>query len=310
MNQHAIQQSLIQHLDWLQELLNLRMQEYFQTGASEDSFAFPPPPPPDLTVPLDRQFEEFQLCREEKVIVLLALAPHLKPQLLDVFYTNNPSLNRHFTEFGGIKGKIHSGFLPTKETAVFLLAGGDLHKRIEVTRLLQSDQKLYNKQILERDTHQTGDPPLSSPLNLAKTFLPTILWDRPYSPDFGSGFPAHRVKTQQDWDDLILAPYVMEQVMEIKAWMEHADRIQKEWGLQKFIKPGYRSLFFGPPGTGKTLTASLLGKSLNREVYRIDLAMVISKYIGETEKNLANLFDLAAHRNWILFFDEADALFG
>ncbi|MFC1879734.1 ATP-binding protein [Chloroflexota bacterium] len=76
------------------------------------------------------------------------------------------------------------------------------------------------------------------------------------------------------------------------------------------IKPGYRVLFHGPPGTGKTLTATLLGKHTGRKVFRIDLSTVVSKYIGETEKNLAGLFDKARSKNWILFFDEADALFG
>ena len=76
------------------------------------------------------------------------------------------------------------------------------------------------------------------------------------------------------------------------------------------VKPGYRALFHGPPGTGKTLTATLLGKYTDRPVFRIDLSRVVSKYIGETEKNLARLFDKAEHKDWILFFDEADALFG
>jgi SpoVK/Ycf46/Vps4 family AAA+-type ATPase len=76
------------------------------------------------------------------------------------------------------------------------------------------------------------------------------------------------------------------------------------------LKPGYRALFYGPPGTGKTLTATLLGKYTGREVFRVDLSTVVSKYIGETEKNLANLFEKAQHKDWILFFDEADALFG
>jgi SpoVK/Ycf46/Vps4 family AAA+-type ATPase len=83
-----------------------------------------------------------------------------------------------------------------------------------------------------------------------------------------------------------------------------------DWGLGKSVKPGYRSLFYGPPGTGKTLTATLIGAEAGADVYRIDLSMVVSKYIGETEKNLANVFDQAQNKNWILFFDEADALFG
>jgi SpoVK/Ycf46/Vps4 family AAA+-type ATPase len=92
--------------------------------------------------------------------------------------------------------------------------------------------------------------------------------------------------------------------------MDHGRVLMEDWGLAKRLKPGYRALFYGPPGTGKTLTASLLGKTSGKEVYRIDLSMIVSKYIGETEKNLAGIFDLAEHRDWILFFDEADALFG
>jgi SpoVK/Ycf46/Vps4 family AAA+-type ATPase len=81
-------------------------------------------------------------------------------------------------------------------------------------------------------------------------------------------------------------------------------------GNGKKIKPGYRALFYGPSGTGKTLTATLLGKQFEKEVYRIDLSQVVSKYIGETEKNLEKIFNKAEHKDWILFFDEADALFG
>ena len=81
-------------------------------------------------------------------------------------------------------------------------------------------------------------------------------------------------------------------------------------GIAPPIAPGYRALFFGPPGTGKTLTAMLLGKYTGRDVYRIDLSLVVSKFIGETEKNLAKIFGQAEDRDWILFFDEADALFG
>ena len=66
----------------------------------------------------------------------------------------------------------------------------------------------------------------------------------------------------------------------------------------------------GPSGTGKTLTASLLGRVTGKDAYRIDLSLVISKYIGETEKNLEKVFKQAEHKDWILFFDEADALFG
>jgi len=102
----------------------------------------------------------------------------------------------------------------------------------------------------------------------------------------------------------------MEEVDNIVTWLNNSEHIVDNWSLGKSLKPGYRTMFYGPPGTGKTLTASLIGKVVGSDVYRIDLSMVVSKYIGETEKNLANVFDQAQSKNWILFFDEADSLFG
>jgi SpoVK/Ycf46/Vps4 family AAA+-type ATPase len=113
-----------------------------------------------------------------------------------------------------------------------------------------------------------------------------------------------------EWDDLVLNNHVMLQLKEIETWVKHHNKLMKEWGMERILKPGYKSLFYGPPGTGKTTTAALLGKKTNRDVYRIDLSQMVSKYIGETEKNLAKLFDRAENKEWILFFDEADALFG
>ena len=80
--------------------------------------------------------------------------------------------------------------------------------------------------------------------------------------------------------------------------------------MEDRLTPGYTALFYGPPGTGKTFSACLLGQFCQRDVYKIDLSLMVSKYIGETEKNLSRIFDTAENREWILFFDEADALFG
>ncbi|MCP4374415.1 MAG: ATP-binding protein, partial [Deltaproteobacteria bacterium] len=129
-------------------------------------------------------------------------------------------------------------------------------------------------------------------------------------PHFGIDFPARNIETAMEWKDLVLDSDVMEQVLEIKTWIEYGDKLLYDYGLGKKIKPGYRSLFYGPSGTGKTLTATLLGKITGQDVFRIDLSLVISKYIGETEKNLEKVFQKADKRRWILFFDEADALFG
>lgn len=123
-------------------------------------------------------------------------------------------------------------------------------------------------------------------------------------------FSARRVSTPLRWDDLVLPADVLSALEDIVSWMRHTKTISEDWGFGRFTKPGYRALFTGPSGTGKTLAATLLGQRLEVPVHGVDLPMVVSRYIGETEKNLSRLFDRAQKESAILFFDEADALFG
>ena len=247
---------------------------------------------------------------EERVIVMLALMPHIKPQALDTFFLQNGALDRQFTQFGGWKGLSHGGFLPTGETAVFIIAADDPIKRCEVVRMLQRDHWFYTSNILRLEGANEGEPFLSGQLRVSEEFLSHVLLDREYKPDYSIGFPAKLITTPLEWEDMVLDYQTYDALEEINTWIEHQHTIMEDWGLKRILKPGYRALFYGPPGTGKTLAATLLGKKNDMDVYRVDLSMIVSKYIGETEKNLAKVFDLAENRNWILFFDEADALFG
>jgi len=247
---------------------------------------------------------------EERVIVMLALMPHIKPQALDTFFLQNGALDRQFTQFGGWKGLSHGGFLPTGETAVFIIAGDDPIKRCEVVRMFQRDHWFYTSNILRLEGANEGEPFLSGQLRVSEEFLSHVLLNREYKPDYCIGFPAKLITTPLEWEDMVLDYQTHEALEEINTWIEHQHTIMEDWGLKRILKAGYRALFYGPPGTGKTLAATLLGKKNNMDVYRVDLSMIVSKYIGETEKNLAKVFDLAENRNWILFFDEADALFG
>src|SRR5205085_7472070 len=97
-----------------------------------------------------------------------------------------------------------------------------------------------------------------------------------------------------------------------RAWMRRQRQVLEGWGFARRIPfgRGLTAMFTGPPGTGKTMAAQVLARELGLDIYRIDLSRVMNKYIGETEKNLARLFDDAQAAGAILFFDEADAIFG
>ena len=114
------------------------------------------------------------------------------------------------------------------------------------------------------------------------------------------------------WDDLVLPDKQREVLGSISAYLRHRDLVLSEWGYERTVArtQGLKVLFAGESGTGKTMAAQVLARELGLELFRIDLATIVSKYIGETEKNLDRIFSAAEGSNAILFFDEADALFG
>jgi hypothetical protein len=114
------------------------------------------------------------------------------------------------------------------------------------------------------------------------------------------------------WGDLVLPQRQLELLRSISAYLRHRDRVLSEWGYEATVSrtQGLKVLFAGESGTGKTMAAQVLGAALGLELFRVDLATIVSKYIGETEKNLERVFTAADGSNAILFFDEADALFG
>jgi len=123
---------------------------------------------------------------------------------------------------------------------------------------------------------------------------------------------AKRVPVRQSWSDLVVPNDQLVAIIELLARIRKRRRVYEEWGFGEKVGRGLgvSALFSGPPGTGKTMCAGLIGKDLGTAVYQVDLSKIVSKWIGETEKNLASLFDAAEAGHAILLFDEADSLFG
>lgn len=299
-------------LAWFATVIDARFKRYFDLNGA-DSTSESLPPAPDLAASQTsyaQLINELVPSAEERLALVLALVPHLRPRLLDVFHTRNTTFDRCFTEFGGVRSSPDGDFHPTPETLAFILGGDSIEARLQVVALISPDQRLARQNVLHAAPTRPDEDPMKAPLRLPPDVLSTLLLGEAPGPAFGAHFPAQRIETSLEWDDLVLHPGTRAQIREIEAWIAHGPTLMDGWGMKRVLRPGYRCLFYGPPGTGKTMTATLIGKTTDRPVYRIDLSLVVSKYIGETEKNLARVFDGAQSRGWILFFDEADALFG
>ena len=121
---------------------------------------------------------------------------------------------------------------------------------------------------------------------------------------------ARRIHTDTDPDELVLPEASAQRLRRIAQWLVQPPPVLREWGLHRFIDGGLRALFRGPSGTGKTMAAAAIGRWTERPVFHVDLGAIVSKYFGDTEKNLDRIFEAANEEGAILFFDEADSPVG
>lgn len=256
-----------------------------------------------------RQFKDENHRDEAAMILLIALTPYTYPHLFDDAIGGKLD-HSVFPRIGGVHGKNFRGFLPTGETALFLIGNNNYDKRLIVQDLFSAEVLFSKKKIVWLEELPNGEPPMQGRINMSHDYVDTCMYGEFKPPHFSSTFPAKKIETDVVWDDVVLNAELEKQIKDIETWVKFNDKLIREWHMGERYRRGYRALFYGPPGTGKTMTAGLLGKRTNRHVYKIDLSMVVSKYIGETEKNLELVFARAEDKEWILFFDEADALFG
>lgn len=259
----------------------------------------------------------YYTAQRELVLLLIGIAPHVKPDLFDRVIAERINGSADFPNIGGVRGRNSRFFLPTGETALFLIAGDDFDRRANVKKLFGAEHLFWEKKIIWLEDMQNGEPAMHGRLIMSPDYVDLLSYGVHKSPQFSISFPAKKIAPAKDeyhkaptFEDLVIPDELKEQINELKSWLKFNDELMARFGMKDILKKGYRSLFYGPPGTGKTYTAEILGNDLKKDVFKIDLSMVVSKYIGETEKNLELLFARAEDKGWILFFDEADALFG
>src|SRR5690606_36008172 len=122
---------------------------------------------------------------------------------------------------------------------------------------------------------------------------------------------AQKVSTSLTWNDVVLPDEVLATLMEIVTYARYQRKVFDDWGFGAKLPYGRSNsaLFTGSPGTGKTMVAGIIARELGMDLFRVDVSQIVSKYIGETEKNLAKIFDEASQGHVVLLFDEADSLF-
>jgi len=307
-------QNLVE-LDYLQDLIRYRLALEFHPLSP-----IVEPEMPDYgewVLPLGafiRDYPQYNngeaLGPDEGRLLLIALVHHIRPDLFDQVIDSMLKGAGDFPKIGGIRGKDFRGFMPTGETALFLLAGNDWGRRLTIQRLFWADHPFAKKRILWLEEIPPGEPAMSGRITLSRDYIDIFTHNRIAPPHFGMSFPAKKVTTDRKRKDLVIDSQLDAQLDDLLDWLKYHNKLVNTGGKDGRFRNGYRALFYGPSGTGKTFAACLLGKATDKEVYRVDLSMVVSKFIGETEKNLELVFARAESKKWILFFDEADALFG
>lgn len=306
------------YASWCDAVIQARLHLYFDQDCPVSSIYEVEPPKVERHQGALAQFvrdNQIDFCSQ--LLLALALMPVVRPQVLDILLMRNDNIERPYTEFGGIDYQDMT--VATGETLAFLLGGNGIPERMTVLSLMTAliageAQSLPSHQAaviatLDEVPERLANP-LKAPLMLSPDSIARFTTGEAYHHQKGQGFPAQLVSNPSAIDSVILPSSVSKQLDDIAAWAQYGNILREEWGMANHVRPGYRVLFYGPSGTGKTMTAGALGNVLGRDVYKVDLSMVHSKYIGETERNLERVFSLAEQNGWILFFDEADAVFG
>jgi hypothetical protein len=229
--------------------------------------------------------EECSLDPLDQDILACSLAPEAEPRLGWMYQELQPGITSTYPTPALIREMFVMG---AEESAVF-------------SQRLSLGSPLMKNSLIERHSADIYHP--IHPSSRACSGL--LGWSNP-----GSSTLLGAVETPATgtWDDLVLPSHCIQSLREFMLWVTHRRQVVQKW--QGRVTGGPVALFSGPSGTGKTFAAEVLANAFERPLFRVDLGLLVSKYIGETEKNLNALFDAAHDRDIVLLFDEADSLFG
>ncbi|MGH9152745.1 MAG: ATP-binding protein [Acidimicrobiales bacterium] len=242
--------------------------------------------------PLAQVIAAAGLTASEALVLVAAIAPHV-----------DEKFDRLYAELTDRPGAVGLSGEVARTLAARTFTG-----RLEAAARLSSSAPLLASGLLSLD--QAGD--LSSRLRADPALVRWVLGLRSEPVTMSADFPARPLTTVYTLDDVVLPGPARRRITDLANRIAHRDLVVETWGFGRHHDntAGLVALFHGPPGTGKTMTAAALSRSAGLSAYLVDLSALVSKYIGETEKALARVFDRAVRERCLLVFDEADAVFG
>lgn len=206
------------------------------------------------SLPIKNFVSKYNFLQDQNAatLILIGLAPHAVPELFDHAIQEKLKTSGDFPEIGGVRGKNFRGFLPTGQTAVFLLAGDGWEQRQKVEQLFWPDTDFAKKKILWLEDLPQGEPVLSGKIIMALDYVDLFLLGSAAPPHFSTSFPAKKIETKLTSNDIVLNKDIKRHYKNLMDWIDFNESLMGKWKMEKRLHRGFRVLFYGPSGTGKT----------------------------------------------------------
>jgi hypothetical protein len=278
-------------LEALSEVIAARLED---GAGAEKSDELPPRSVFEGDGPLGGIVADCGLSAAEALVLVAAIAPEADPRYAALY---------------GLLGSRFGGSAALTGEVACTLAGGSLAARMRAADLLSPAARLRALKLVRLEASDDGA--LAGRLRPDPDLVAWVLGRAREVPTGSHEFPAVPLRTVHRFSDVIVPGRVREELRDLLARIRHRRHVTLEWGFAAHHDnvSGIVALFHGPSGTGKTLAAAVVAREVGLPAYVVDLSSLVSKYIGETEKNLARIFDVAEREDCILAFDEADAVF-
>jgi AAA+ superfamily predicted ATPase len=286
-------------LNWL----TLRIQSILENRSG----TFLPLPPPGNKSAYAALVNEHGITDTDRVLLDLSLAASFAPEILAPLA--QAAMDKSWAlHTGGFFRQGDAQFYPTVRTAVFLLSGTDIETRSYYSSYFHNKRRVFTSNLVLTVPRYENTTFLNHEVIFNDQFLGSVLHGEEPRLDGEHGFPTRRSKRRHSLAEVVLAEKTKEEIGKLRRFTRH---MKKLWELNQNnrYRNNFISIFSGEPGTGKSHTAEAIGNEFGLPVYKVNFAQMVSKYIGETEKNLEKIFDRFDRQPCILFFDEAESVF-